>query len=124
MTQAFHPPTIPRDHAATLDRLDRLAQRMDSAFGIPGTRIRVGWDSILGLVPGIGDALAIAPGLYIIGKARGMGAPTPLLLRMGTNSAVDFAVGSVPLVGDIFDIGFKSHRRNVALLRRHIETRT
>lgn len=119
MTDAQHA-TRP-DTQREIEHLDRLARRMDSAFRLPGTGIRLGWDSILGLVPGIGDTLAIAPGLYMIGKARGLGAPGHVLARMALNSGIDFVIGSIPLIGDIFDIGFKSHRRNVALLRRHFD---
>lgn len=92
---------------------------MDSAFRIPGTGIRVGWDGILGLIPGIGDAAALAPALYILWRARQLGAPPVLLGRMAALVAADTAVGAVPVLGDIFDIGLKANRRNVALLRDH-----
>ena len=102
-------------------QLDRLAYRMDSLFRVPGTRIRVGLDSILGLVPGIGDALALAPAGYILWKARQHGAPRRTLARMAVNTGIDTVVGSIPLIGDLFDVGFKANRRNVALLREHLE---
>lgn len=94
---------------------------MDSALRIPGTSIRVGADSILGLLPGIGDAVTLAPALYIVGHGIKLGAPPGLLLRMGGNIVVDTLIGTIPVVGDIFDIGWKANRRNVALLRRHLE---
>ena len=106
---------------AEIARLERLAGRMDSAFRIPGTRIRMGWDSIVGLVPGLGDAAAMAPGLYIIWRAHRLGVPTSTLTRMGVNSAFDWAIGSIPLLGDIFDVGFKANLRNAALIRRHFD---
>lgn len=105
--------------AAELDRLERLARRMDAAFRIPLTRIRVGWDSILGLLPGVGDAAALAPAGYILWRARRNGAPLPLMLRMGANTGLDWVIGLVPLLGDLFDVGFKSNQRNVALLREY-----
>ncbi|MEJ6391656.1 DUF4112 domain-containing protein [Gymnodinialimonas sp. 2305UL16-5] len=104
-----------------LDRLNYLADRLDSAFTLPGTSIRFGYDSILGLVPGLGDTLTLAPAFYIIWKARELGASTPLTLRMAGNVGIDALVGSIPLIGDLFDVGFKANRRNVALLRRHME---
>lgn len=109
------------DDAARLAQLDNLADTMDSLFRIPGTHIRVGLDSIIGLIPGIGDAVALAPAGYIVWQARQMGAPKRLIARMGVNIGIDALVGSIPLVGDIFDVGWKGNRRNVALLRRHLE---
>ena len=106
--------------AGELERLERLAHRMDSAFRIPGTGFRVGWDGILGLIPGIGDAAALAPALYILWRAQKLGAPPVLLGRMAAWVAADTSVGAVPVIGDIFDIGLKANRRNVALLRDHL----
>ena len=105
---------------ADLDRLERVAHRMDSLFRIPGTRIRVGFDSILGLVPGVGDALALAPAGYIIHQGWRMGASRRVLGRMVWNTGVDALLGSIPLIGDIFDVGNKANRKNVALLRAHL----
>lgn len=102
-----------------IDDLERLADLMDSRFRIPGTGIRFGFDALLGLVPGIGDGLVTVPGVYILVRAHRMGAPSLLLAGMALNLAIDLVVGSIPLVGDIFDIGFRANRRNVALLRRH-----
>ncbi len=107
-------------HARDLDRLRRLAERMDSAFRLPIIGVRVGWDSVLGLVPGIGDALALAPAAYILRQSNRMGAPTPLLARMGLNTGIDFAIGAIPLIGDLFDVGWKSNVRNVDLLHAHL----
>lgn len=79
-----------------LDRLERLAHRMDSLFRIPGTGIRVGLDSILGLVPGVGDALSIAPAGYIIHQSWRMGASKVVLGQMVWNTGVDALLGSIP----------------------------
>jgi len=102
-----------------IDHLDRIAHLMDSAFRIPGTKLRVGIDSIVGLVPGAGDTLALLPALYIIATGYRMGAPKRVLGRMAVNTGIDTVVGAVPLLGDLFDAGFKSNRRNVALLKDH-----
>jgi hypothetical protein len=93
---------------------------MDSAFRLPLVNTRVGWDSILGLVPGVGDTLALLPSAYILKEAHRLGAPPGLLARMGVNSGIDYLIGSVPLVGDLFDIAWKSKLRNVALLEDHL----
>ncbi len=107
-------------HAADLARLRKLAIAMDSAFLVPGTSIRLGWDAILGFVPVVGDALTLAPSAFIIREAYRMGATKPLLVRMGLNTALDFVLGAIPLVGDIFDIGWQSKTRNVNLLHSHL----
>ncbi len=109
------------DHEPRLQELERLAHRMDKAFHLPIINVRVGWDSILGLVPGVGDALALAPASYILFSGYRMGASAPTLARMAANVGIDAVIGSVPLVGDLFDVGWKANLRNVALLRRHLE---
>lgn len=107
-----------------LERLERLATRMDSFLRVPGTPIRLGLDSVLGLIPGIGDALALAPAGYIVTEAWRMGAPGRMIGRMLGNIAIDTTLGTVPLLGDVFDVFWKGNRRNVVLLRKHVETRS
>ncbi|MFV1575596.1 DUF4112 domain-containing protein [Phaeobacter sp. JH20_37] len=107
-----------------LQSLERLAHGMDRAFRLPVIGTRIGWDSILGLVPGVGDALALAPAGYIVLSGYRMGASSGTLARMVGNIGIDALIGTVPLIGDIFDIGWKANLRNVALLRRHLEKKT
>lgn len=117
--------TFPLSHAtdaARIDRLERIARLMDSAVRIPGTRWRIGLDTIIGLVPGVGDTLALAPAAYIIASAWSMGLPKRTLARMAGRTTLDYAVGIVPLVGDLFDAGYKSNLRNVARIRDHLES--
>ncbi len=109
----------PADVPARLDRLARLADNLDSRYRIPMTGIRFGWDAILGVVPGIGDMAALGPAGYILLEAHRMGAPGKVKAQMVGNTAVDFVVGSIPVIGTIFDIGLRANRRNVALLHRH-----
>ena len=104
-----------------IDRLERLATRMDSLFAIPGTRIRVGLDPILGLIPGIGDLLSLGPSAYILREGHRAGVSNRTKGRMVANIAIDTLLGSIPLIGDLFDIGYKSKLRNVALIREHLE---
>lgn len=106
---------------ATLLRLEQLAHLMDSAFLIPGINRRVGLDSVIGLVPVIGDVAGMLLSSYIVYEARRLGVPKWLVARMAMNVAFDGVIGAVPLAGDIFDAAFKANRRNVALLRRHLE---
>ena len=100
-------------------QLAALARWMDSVFEIPGTGIRIGFDPILGLVPGLGDALTTLVSFYILAAARRYGVPRITLLRMAANIAIDLALGSVPILGDMFDVFWKSNVRNVALLEKH-----
>lgn len=109
------------DHTARLARLDRLANTLDSKFRIPLLGIPVGWDSILGLIPGVGDLVTLGPGAWIIVEGHRMGARKRVLGRMALNTGVDTVIGGIPLIGDAFDLFFKSHRRNVALLRRDLD---
>lgn len=105
-----------------LARVENLARLMDTAIRVPVLGVRIGLDGLLGLVPGVGDAATLLPAAYIIYTARKMGVPNDVLGRMIVNSGADVAIGTVPLLGDLFDIAFKSNRRNVDLLRRYVET--
>ena len=103
-----------------LSRLKLLAKFMDSGWGIPFTRIRFGADAVAGLIPGFGDAAAAMVSLYIVIEARKLGAPNHLLVKMLANVAIDTGLGSIPVVGDIFDVFFKSNLKNIDLLHDFI----
>lgn len=108
---------IPNDpHDA--DTLRRLARLLDAAVTIPGTGITIGLDAILGLIPGAGDLVGSALSGYIVIAAAKLGAPKSLLARMLANLALDSLVGSVPILGDVFDVFFRANLRNVALLEK------
>ncbi|MDB5601868.1 MAG: hypothetical protein JWN71_3912 [Xanthobacteraceae bacterium] len=107
-----------RDRVA---QLDALATLLDTAFLIPGTNVRFGIDALIGLVPGIGDAITTAMSLWLIHQARQLGAPKHLIARMLGNTALDGLVGIVPFLGDAFDVMFRANRRNMKLLRDWIE---
>jgi hypothetical protein len=107
--------------AERLARLDMLASLLDTALVVPGTNIRFGLDAIIGLVPGIGDAITTVVSLYIVHEARQLGAPWHVVSRMLANVALDGVVGAVPVLGDAFDVMWRANRRNVALLRKHCE---
>jgi hypothetical protein len=102
-------------------RLDALASLLDTALLIPGTDIRFGLDALIGLVPGIGDAVTTAMSLYIVHEARQLGAPGHVIARMLANVALDGVVGAVPLVGDAFDVMWRSNKRNMRLLYDWLE---
>lgn len=99
-----------------LRRVRELARVLDTAFGIPGTRIRVGLDAILGLIPGGGDIAGAALSSVVILLAVRKGVPAAVLWRMVANVAIDTAIGTIPILGDLFDVGWKANTKNVNLL--------
>ncbi len=101
------------------DTLRRLTALFDSAFRIPGTRVRFGLDPILGLVPGVGDMASPVLALLLIWQATRQRVPKPVLARMVVNAVVDAGVGAIPVVGDAFDFVWKANDWNLALLERH-----
>jgi len=104
-----------------LERLDFLARLFDTAFILPGTNIRFGIESLMRLVPGIGDAAASALSCYLLYEAHRLDIPKPVFARMAVNVAIEGAVGAVPFLGDLFDVGFRANRRNVQILRDYFE---
>ena len=110
----------PRSRAERIARLDALATLLDTAFVVPGTNIRFGIDAMIGLVPGIGDAITTLMSLYIVREARALGVPRRVIARMLMNVALDGVVGAVPLLGDAFDVMWRANRRNMALLQSHL----
>lgn len=107
--------------AQTLQRVRWLAQFLDNRFVIPGTRIRLGWDAVIGLAPGVGDLATTALAAYVVYLARELGAPRRLLTRMACNVAMDFVGGSVPVVGNLFDVAFRANLKNLRLLERFLQ---
>ncbi len=111
-----------RDHTDTSD-IEQLADWLDTRFVLPGTNWRFGFDSILGLIPGVGDLATALMGAYIIVRARELGAPAHLQAAMIGNLVIDSLVGAVPLVGDVFDFAFRSNAKNVRMLKTHLDKR-
>jgi hypothetical protein len=105
---------------ASLGRARALARLLDSAVTVPGTNIRFGADSLIGLVPGLGDVAGAVLSGYIVLVATQLGAPASVVARMLLNIGIDTLVGSVPVLGDLFDVAWKSNQMNVALLERHL----
>jgi hypothetical protein len=110
------------DVAARLTRLRRMAWLLDAQFGLPGTRFRFGVNSVFGLWPVAGDVALGLVSLYLIWEAKRLGAPPALLAKMLANVAVEVAGGSVPVLGDLFDMAFKANLRNLDLLERWLRT--
>ncbi len=102
-----------------LDALRRWARIFDSAFRIPGTQITFGLDPILGLIPGLGDVASPVFSLFFVWHGLRLGVPKVVLARMVLNVLIDCGVGAIPIVGDLFDFGWKANAWNLALLERH-----
>lgn len=112
--------TEPQEQAA-LRRVKTLSKLLDDAVRIPGTNARVGIDPILGIVPGAGDAVAAALSLYPVAEAYRLDAPPKLIAKMLSLIAVDLVVGSVPLLGPLFDAFWKANEWNARSLERHLQ---
>jgi hypothetical protein len=98
-----------------LDRMRRLAWFLDDCMRVPGTEFRFGFDPVVSVLPVVGDAAATCVSLYIVAESANLGVGYRTLARMLANLALDFAVGSVPVLGTVFDFLFKANDRNIAL---------
>lgn len=105
-----------------LERLRVIARLFDQAFGIPGTRFRFGIDALFGLIPGLGDVAGGLVGVYALHVANRLRAPAVIQLHMLANVTLDALVGTIPLLGDLFDFAFKAQTRNLALLEAWLES--
>lgn len=114
-------PGLGTSPASILQRIEWMERLLEGAFVIPGTNRRVGLDAIVGLLPVAGDAITAAMGAWIVWEARLLGVPKWKLMRMSANVAFDFALGAVPLLGDVLDFLFRSNSINLKIIRRHIE---
>jgi len=101
--------------------LESLANVLDNSIPIPGTGMRIGLDAIIGLIPGIGDVAGGALSGYIVVQAARLGTPVPVLLRMLLNLLVEVIFGAIPVLGDVFDAGYKANVRNLELLHRSLD---
>lgn len=113
------PPPGQGGETAPLSR--QIAHLLDTFIKIPGTNLRIGLDPIIGLIPGVGDAIATFMGSVILAEALQRGLPGPLVLRMGGNMLINAAVGAIPVVGDLFSAWFHSNSKNHALLQAFLD---
>lgn len=113
-------PAISNSQNSSLRRLHRLGYLLDNAIPIPGTSYRIGLDPIIGLLPGGGDLLASIISMYIVFESARLRAPRSTLIQMVVNILLETVLGSVPVLGDLFDAGWKANAKNVALLESHL----
>ncbi len=112
---------LPAKQISKLTKLRRVSRILDNAIAIPGTKISFGLDPILGLLPGGGDTVTGGIAAYIVVEAAKMGVPREILWKMVGNILIDSFAGTVPVVGDIFDLGWKANIKNIELLEKHLD---
>lgn len=105
----------------SLRRIRSLTHLLDNAIAIPGTKVRVGLDSLLGLFPGAGDWLSTVLSVYIVFEAMRFQLPRKTLTQMVSNLLLDLFGGSIPIAGDLFDVAWKANHRNLRLLEAHLQ---
>lgn len=109
------------EYSSHLRRIEKLAHLFDARFSVPGTQIRFGWDGIIGLVPGIGDTLTLLPQLYLLFESWRLKLGTTVILKILLNILIDWLIGMIPVLGDLFDVAFKSNLRNAKLVAEAIQ---
>ncbi|MDJ0569135.1 MAG: DUF4112 domain-containing protein [Pleurocapsa sp. MO_192.B19] len=112
---------VPPKQVAKVNKLRRISRLLDNAIPIPGTKFRFGLDPILGLLPGGGDTVTGGISAYIVVEAARMGLPREVLYKMVGNILLDSFAGTIPVLGDIFDVGWKSNVKNIELLEKHLD---
>jgi hypothetical protein len=118
MNLPIHPTTDAAHPRDRIRRLRSLANLFDSVIPLPGG-LRIGLDPILGLIPGVGDAIGAIVAMFILTEATNIGVPRSIVWRMMGNVLLDSLLGSIPFIGDLFDFAFKANSRNVDLLERY-----
>ena len=114
-------PGMGRDAQSVRQRIEMMEQVLENVFTIPGTRFRVGLDSMVGLIPVVGDLVTAAMGAWIVWEARNLSMSRWQLIRMSANIGVDTAIGAIPFVGDAFDLAFRSNSKNLRIIRKHLD---
>ncbi len=122
MTNNLPKLTEDHPHYETVKQLSTLSYILDNSIPIPGTTYRIGIDPILGLFPAVGDYLGAGVSAYIIIKSAQIGASKATLSRMTLNIILETIVGTVPMIGDLFDAGWKANLKNMTLLETHLNT--
>lgn len=114
-------PGFARDPASVRRRIEAMEAMLEGLFVIPGTRRRVGLDSLVGLIPVVGDLATAAMGAWMVWEARNLGMSKWQLTRMAANVGVDTLVGAIPFAGDVFDFLYKSNTKNLRIIRKHLD---
>lgn len=114
-------PGMGRDPHSVRQRVEAMEQLLERSFHIPGTKVPIGLDSIVGLVPVLGDVVTAAMGAYMVWEARNLGMSKFQLIRMAANVGIDTVLGAVPLAGDLFDFIWRSNSKNLRIIKKHLD---
>ncbi|OAO01495.1 DUF4112 domain-containing protein [Parasphingorhabdus sp.] len=114
-------PDVSRDPQSVRNRVEAMEKILERAFVIPGLNRPIGLDSIVGLIPVVGDIVTAIMGAYIVWEARNLGMSKMQLTRMAANVGIDTALGAVPFAGDVFDFFWRSNSRNLKIVRKHLD---
>jgi hypothetical protein len=114
-------PQLGRDPASVRQRVEAMEALLEGIVVIPGINRRVGLDSIIGLIPVLGDVVTAAMGAWIVWEARNLGMSKLQITRMAANVGVDTVLGAIPFAGDLFDFLFRSNTKNLRIIKRHLD---
>lgn len=114
-------PGFGRDPASIRRRIEAMEALLEGLFVIPGTNRRVGLDSLVGLIPVVGDVVTAGMGAWIIWEAKNLGMPKWQLARMAGHVGIDTLIGAIPFAGDLFDFLYKSSSKNLRIVRKHMD---
>jgi len=114
-------PGFGRDPASVRKRIEAMEALLEGLFVLPGTNRRVGLDSLVGLIPVVGDFATAAMGAWIVWEARNLGMSKWQITRMAANVGFDTLIGAIPFAGDIFDFFYKSNTKNLRIIRKHLD---
>ena len=114
-------PDLGRDPASVRKRIEAMEALLERLFVVPGLNRPIGLDSIVGLIPVVGDLITAAMGAWIVWEARNLGMSKFQITRMAANIGIDSLVGAVPLVGDLFDFVYRSNSKNLKIIKRHLD---
>jgi Domain of unknown function (DUF4112) len=114
-------PSMSREPHAVRQRVEALELLLERSFHIPGTKVPIGLDSIVGLVPVLGDVVTAAMGAYMVWEARNLGMSKFQLMRMAANVGIDTVLGAIPLAGDLFDFIWRSNSKNLRIIKKHLD---
>lgn len=114
-------PGFGRDPASIRRRIEAMEALLEGLFVIPGTNRRVGLDSLVGLIPVVGDLVTAGMGAWIVWEAKNLGMPKWQLVRMAGHVGIDTVIGAIPFAGDLFDFLYKSNSKNLRIIRKHLD---
>ena len=114
-------PDVSRDPQAVRNRVEAMEKILERPFVILGINRPIGLDSLVGLIPVIGDIATALMGAYIVWEARNLGMSKMQLTRMAANVGIDTALGAIPFPGDVFDFFWRSNTKNLKIIRKHLD---